>query len=86
MFAVQTIEDFTTPDGLLAWEIDEDDVIVDAVKKTNKFEAAKQRKTGGNNYKPTPGEYFVAAIRPPRGKDRHQTITEWRENSLTEDD
>ncbi len=86
MYAVQTIEDFTTPDGLLAWEIDEDEVRVDALKKINKFEAVKQRKTDGKNYKPVPGEYFVPAIRPPRGKDRHQTIAEWREKTLTEDD
>lgn len=86
MYAVQTIEDFTTSDGLLAWEIDEDEVVVDALKKINKFEAVKQRKTGGKNYKSTPGEYFVPAIRPPRGKDRHQTIAEWREKTLTEDD
>lgn len=85
MYAVQTIEDFTTQDGILAWEIDEDGVRVDAIKKFNKFEAAKQRKTGGKNYKPTPGEYFVPSIRPPIGKEKHQTIREWRENSLEDE-
>lgn len=80
MFAVQTIEDFTNEDGILAWEIEEDGVRVDALKKINKFQAAKQRKTSGKTYKATPGEYFVPSIRPPLGKEKHQTIKEWRES------
>lgn len=85
MYAVQTIEDFTTSDGLLAWEIEEDEVRVDAIKKINKFEAVKHRKTAGKTYKATPGEYFVPSVRPPLGKERHQTFKEWREKSEAED-
>jgi len=84
MTAVQTIADFTTSDGVLAWEIEEDGVRVDALKRINKFEAAKQRKTSGKTYKETPGEYFVPSIRPPLGKEKHQTIAEWREKQAEE--
>ena len=42
---------------------------VDAVRKIDQFEAAKDRITGGKNYKPQDGEYFI-----PRLKNR---ATEW---------
>lgn len=82
MTAVQTIEDLTDNDGLLVWEAEEDEARMDIVKKTSKFQAAVQRRTGGQNYKATPGEYFVPYLRPPMGKEKHQTITEWREKQV----
>lgn len=85
MYAVQTIEDFTDSDGNLMWEVEEDQVRVDALKKINKFKAVVKRKTSGSNYKETPGEYFVPVLRPPLGKERHQTIAEWREKTQAEE-
>lgn len=58
---LQLIEDYTTEHGLLIWEVDEnaDNVDVVAVKKVDRFEAAKERITGRKNYKATPGERYV---------------------------
>ena len=35
---------------------------MDAVRKIDRFEAAKQRRTGGKKYKPRDGEYFVPKV------------------------
>lgn len=86
MQAVQTIQDFTNDDGLLVWEVEEDEARMDIVKKINKFKAAVKRKTSGKTYKEAPGEYFVPVLRPPVGKERHQTIAEWREKQQDKDD
>ena len=60
----QLIEDWTDSNGLYRWEMEDpkDRVQVDAVRKIDRFEAAKQRRTGGKNYKPRDGEYFVPKV------------------------
>lgn len=59
--AVQTLEDWTNQHGLLVWEVDDPKkrVIVEAKRKTDQFEAAKDRITGKKNYEARPGEIFV---------------------------
>lgn len=60
--ALQVIEDNTTPNGLLVWDVDNDRVRVDVSKKIDKFEAARDRYTGRKNYKRENGEYFVPDV------------------------
>lgn len=83
--AFQTVEDWTNQDGLLAYEVDDfqDRVIVQAVRKINKFEAAKESITGGKNYKPRPGEYFVpeTLLQDPEN-DSWPTMEEYIEGEI----
>ena len=67
----QTIEDLTDSNGLYVWETHDPKqrVRVDAVRKIDPFEAAKQSTTGRKNYKPKPGEYFVPHLT--------KTVEEW---------
>ena len=67
----QLIEDYTDSNGLLAWEVDDPNhrVLVSAVKKVDRFEAAKQAITGKKSYRPTKGEYFVPKL--------SKTTAEW---------
>lgn len=64
MRTLQLIEDYTNEHGLLRWEIDDPEgrVNVDAIKKIDKFREAQELKTGGKNYKPSPGEYFIPRL------------------------
>lgn len=59
--ALQIIETYTNDNGLLVYEVDdpEDRVVVHALKKINKFQAAQERITGKKDYKARPGEYFI---------------------------
>src|SRR5690606_16031560 len=64
-YAVQTIEDFTDQYGIPQWQLDDEAVEVDAVKKIHKFKAAVDRATSGSkgkDYRPAPGEMFVPDI------------------------
>lgn len=64
--ALQVIEDHTNQHGVLIWEIENERMDVDAVKRTDKFQAAVDRKTKGSKkkaYSPDPGEYFVPELR-----------------------
>ena len=78
MDAVQTIIDFTDENGLLAWEVAEDGVIVESQKTFDKFAASVDRKTSKKDYKPQPGERWKPVIKPKRGKESYQTFAEWR--------
>lgn len=62
--ALQTVEDWTNDHGLLRYEVDDHlrRVDVDAVKKIDRFEEAKARRTSGKNYKPADGEYFIPRL------------------------
>lgn len=65
--ALQVIEDWTDQHGLLTYEAraHEQRVIVEAHKKIDPFEAAKERKTKGTKnkpYNPQPGEFFVPKL------------------------
>lgn len=77
--ALQTIEDYSDQYGLLAWELADPHVEVDAVKKIHPFEAARDRQTQGSAnkpYKPEPGEYFLPDVWT-RNKDGLQDYGTW---------
>lgn len=77
--AVQTVEDYSDPkSGLLKWELDDDDAVVDAIKRIDPFQEAIDLATRGENYKPAPGETFVPDIYKYGGGDL-QTYPEWLE-------
>lgn len=69
--AYQTVQDWTDQHGNLVYEVDDpkERVIVSAVKKYDKFEAAKTRRTSGKNYKPDPGEYFTSKLDLKSGQE-----------------
>lgn len=77
--AYQTIEAYTDRNGNLRWELEDEAVYVDAVPKIDKFEEAKDLITGAKNYKPTPGEYFVAEVKTRRSSGHIQTFPEYLE-------
>lgn len=81
--ALQLIEDYTTDSGLLAWEADSDRVEVEAVRFTDKFEAARERSTSRKNYKAIPGERYRPRVKLRRGED-WPTFEEWVESQVTE--
>lgn len=60
--ALKVIDDFTDKHGLLVWETEADRIMVSAVRRTDKFQAAIDRLTGKKNYKPKPGEVFSPKI------------------------
>lgn len=63
--AFQVIEDNTNRHGLLTWEVENERMDVDAEKRTDKFQAAVDRRTKGTKkkgYEPSPGEYFVPKL------------------------
>lgn len=87
VYAVQVIEDFTDQFGLLSWEVEDEAVEVDAVKKIHKFAAARDRATSGTQkkpYKPEPGEMFYPRLWSRRSDGYIQTFSEWASN--TEED
>jgi len=90
--ALQTIEDYTDEYGLLAWELADEAVEVDAVKRIHKFRQALEQRTSGSKtkpYKPTPGEYFVPRVssrrKDPEGNEVIQSYTEWVEKESSEE-
>jgi hypothetical protein len=76
--AAQTIEDYSDQYGLLQWELDDEDSVVDAVKKIHPFEEARDLATRGENYKPAPGEYFLPEVYRYGGGEL-QSYTDWLE-------
>lgn len=79
-YATQIVDDFTDQYGLLAWEVDDEAVEIDAVKKRHKFKAAVDRATAGTSkkpYKPEPGEYFTPEVWSRRADGSIQTFSEW---------
>lgn len=84
--AYQTIEDWTNSHGLLVYEVDDhqERVSVIAKKKIDKFEAQKAIKTGGDKYKPTPGEYFVPDLDLRRGAE-WPTLEEYIAHEIEKD-
>lgn len=84
--AYQTIEDWTDKDGLLAYEVDDPQgrVIVNAKKKINQFDRAKEARTGGKNYKPDKGEYFVPDVKLHDPEGEWPTLREFIEAQVAE--
>ena len=88
--AFQTIEDYTdSKSGLPIWEMDDERVVVDAVRKVNKFQRSIDERTKGTEkkpYKPVPGEYFVPNMwsreKDESGESVFQTFREWVEKSI----
>lgn len=79
-YSYQVIEDFTDKYGLLAWEVDDEAVEIDAEKRRHKFKASVDRATSGTDkkpYKPEPGEYFVPKVWSRRSDGSIQTFSEW---------
>lgn len=83
--AFELLNDLTDGDGNLAFEVENERMDVMAVKRTNKFHAARDRATKGSpkkGYTPTPGEYFVPKLRLVGGK--WPTIQEYWEKLAEE--
>lgn len=78
--AFSTIEAHTDSHGLFGWELDDEAVYVDAVRKIDKFEESKHLATSGTNYKPTPGEYFVPELKTRRAGGHIQTFKEYMDS------
>ena len=77
--ALQIIEDSTDQHGVLAYQTEAEWVEVEAVKKINKFESAKQRLTGGKNYRGSPGEVFVPRVFSRSSSKGIPTFREYQE-------
>jgi hypothetical protein len=86
--AFQTIEDYSDQYGLLQWELDDDDVVVDAIKKIHPFEQARDLATKGSKnkpYEPAPGEYFVPKMYKQFSDDPDfQTYEAWLKRKAEE--
>lgn len=85
--ALQLIEDYTDANGIPVWEKESEKMVVEAVKKIDRFEAAKSSATGGKNYKATPGEYFVPRLTKVywADKDYYPTFEEWIQDQMESD-
>lgn len=63
--AVQVIEDLTDKHGIPVWVSESEGVVVDAVKRIDKFQASIDRKTKGTAkkpYVPEPGESWIPDV------------------------
>lgn len=65
--AYQIIQDNTDGNGVLSWENESDNVEVLADRKISKFDASRESKTSGKNYKARPGERYVPNVRLMNG-------------------
>lgn len=89
--AVQDIQDGTTEEGHLIWEIEADDVDVIAVHQVNKAREAIELVTGGEKYKAVPGEYYRTRLHHPYHdpesgeEERWQSRREWIEKMVAEE-
>ena len=90
--ALQIIEDYSDEYGLLAWEREDEAVVVDAERRIHKFKAAVDNATKGSKtkpYEPRPGEYFVPKMWSRRedadGNEVIQTRREWIERMVAEE-
>ena len=83
--AFQLVEDFTDRNGLLAWEKDHEDVLVEPVAKIDPYEKALAARTGGKNYKPRPGETFMARATLQPWAEEWPTFREWVEEQNKND-
>lgn len=84
--AQQLIEDYTDNHGNLVYEVQSDRVTVEAVRKIDKFEEAKERITSRKNYKAQAGEYYIPRL-DKRSKE-WPTFEEWvvEQNNSAEKD
>lgn len=80
--ALQTIETHTDSNGLLIYEVRDDRVVVDAIRKIDKFEEAKDRITSRKGYKPASGEYFIPRL--DKRSEEWPTMAEYYERLARE--
>jgi hypothetical protein len=91
--AFQTIEDYTdSKSGIPEWVLDDERVVVDAIRKVNKFQRSIDERTKGTDkkpYKPIPGEYFTPEVHSrefdEEGKEVFNTFREWVEKSIAKE-
>lgn len=79
------IQDNTNSSGILEWENDSDNVVVEAVRKFDKFEQSRQNRTKGTKKKPyeaAPGEKWVPRTRLQWGE--WPTYDEWVQKQIEE--
>lgn len=84
--AYQIIQDNTNASGILSWENESENVMVEAVKKIDKFEQSRQNRTKGSEkkpYKPSPGETWVPRTKLQYGE--WPTYREWVEAQIAEE-
>lgn len=75
--ALQVIKDYTNQHGILAWDAEADrDVDIIAVRKKDRFEAAKTAVTSRKSHKPIPGEYYVPKLKLMEGSE-WPTMRDW---------
>lgn len=82
--AYQVIQDNTGSDGVLSWENDSDNIEVQAIKKTNKFEQSRENYTGKKNYKKSRGEVFVPRVKKLAGE--WPTWSDWVQAQIDEEE
>lgn len=80
--AYQIIQDHTDSNGILIWENEADNVEVIAQRKTSKFDASREVKTSGKNYKAQKGERWVPKVRKMNGE--WPTFSEWAKGQVEE--
>lgn len=82
--ALQTIEDFTNEHGLLVYEVDDpkERTYVDAKRKIDKFDKAREQLTSAKNYKAAPGEKFVPDIGLRPGVKEWPTLEEYIDHEI----
>lgn len=91
--AFQTIEDYTdSKSGIPEWVLDDERVVVDAIRMVNKFQRSIDEKTKGTDkkpYKPIPGEYFRPEVHSREfdedGNEVFNTFREWVEKSIAKE-
>lgn len=64
--ACDVIEYYTDQNGIFQWYKKDPEERIDAIRKTDPFQAGVDRITGGKNYKKLPGEFFVPDIKSGR--------------------
>lgn len=76
--AINFIKDHTNQHGHLVWEYEDRhrvDVVVE--KKFDRHTASVESKTGGKNYKPGKGEFWVSRLELMPGEDEWPTMEEY---------
>lgn len=81
--AMQAIQDGTTEEGHLIWELEQYNVDARPIKRIDKHRRAVDDATGGDKYKADPGEYWITElyqIGVEPGEEKWQTRSEWVES------
>lgn len=79
MEAFEVVERITLSDGSFVMDQDDDYVEIQAIRSTDKFQAAVDGIKSGKNYKPRPGETFKPRIVTRRADKKMMLYSEWLE-------